>query len=118
MDSDPNSPASQRLINFPYITTADWTLFRAVLSSCFVSGVASGTPPSIVFGLHSTDVLRRRLQRFGRMIMELINGNHPTGHVGFLVASLVVELASRGDFIMDMRMDSQYVLCELYFKRV
>jgi hypothetical protein len=118
MDSDPNSQASQRMINFPYITTADWALFRGVLSSCFVSGVVSGTPPSIVFGQHSTDVLRRRLQRFGRMLMELINGNHPTGQVGFLVASLVVELATRGDFVMDVRMDSQYVVYELTFKRI
>jgi hypothetical protein len=52
------------------------------------------------------------------MILDLTQRNLPTGRLGFLVASLVLELAARGDYNMDMRMDAQFVICELSFKKV
>ncbi len=103
-------------INFPYLTPADWALFRTVVSTSF--GVGPRRVDSVLFGRYSTALLRLRLERFSRMVLDLTQRNLPTGRLGFLVASLVLELASRGDYNMDMRVDDQYVICELSFSKV
>jgi hypothetical protein len=117
MNSDPNSLVNQPPIGFSYLTAEDWTFFRVIISTCYVTA-ARGIPPSVLFGQFTTDILRLRLERFTRMISDLSERNYHTGQVGFLVASLVVELASRGDFVMDVSIDSQYVVSEVSFKRV